>query len=886
MRNIAKYHFLLQSECADGTTMQKVCHPTYDKLTIKHSKESGEMYYTRSLESEFHFIDDDFTFIHGFGLRTRFTLCIYESGTEVVRGTFRKADGVTDVDHGRFEVSITLEDEWKKLTEGMDDEYNLVELLKGSEEKIGVRLHPMVQLYEYNQTGDEVSQHVTHNLLRNTFTDYDTDADYNYEEELFSAGLAGKSDSLDAYRAMHRVPTVCSAEITGATAAGFDSTFVGKYSSVPVSGDGFKWQRATVIDEVYWDNNQWLAANFAPYMTDGGLSSVSCDVFYLDLDWIDPGTVAVSYAGLRKMRLVMLLPLLWDDTLEYTARYFVRLYRRSSVNDAWTLYSDKLCSSGLVTISSQRVNYNSERMLNEAAIHTAATMAAVSKEYDSDQGTYITDGFVIYNADGTTTRMKINGTFAFRSVFGRTVGSMDVARNKLSSIIASYQSLSGIYCVGEVPDGGDELTGSNYNVYYMLTSDMEGCCKVSTRVGTTENRWGIKYDGTRWYCPPDDTHEWQPVCSGAWRHTRSLWVRGDLLEGIATSGSTAMVRGVKSLVYAGRESSVDFYAVGDAVKALLAEVDDSIVFEKDEAHSQFLFAQQNPVSGNRQYGYYITPKSNALQIAYDYPAWKSQVTLGDVLDMLRRVFNCYYDLYKSGGEWHLRIEHVAFYMNGLTYTAGSAEVDEVDLGAWYDVRSRRQLSMNTSRWEYDSAGQASRYEFGWMDTQSEVFNGQAIVVPESYRIFTEDKTEKMDNDMVSADIDFMLSNPGECSSDGLAIVAKGPDGSVTDGIIDYNGRRYVRQNHTLAYAWLHPVFWRYNVYPSVVSINGAETRIATDKRLRLRKGEVEFPIPQGVTLTPYTRIRTGAGLGEVGELEVDMLNDSAKATLYYESEND
>lgn len=401
----------------------------------------------------------------------------------------------------------------------------------------------------------------------------------------------------------------------------------------------------------------------------------------------------------------------------------------------------------------------------------------------------------------------------------------------------------------------------------------QGVVLPSTRIGE-EGLYPIQDGG--YYLPPDDRDGWVPIYREAWIQGLSMWTRPGLIFSkgdyyFATSSPTVPAI-EKYHVY---KDVVDFYTLGDVIKGVLARIAEDVVFEPDTAHSQFLFASENPVDGREQGMLYVSQKSNILNIGYDYPAWLAPVTWGKIETLLKNAFNCRWDLYDgTDGKKHLRIEHLSFYMNGGSYDDEQRSV--VDLGKYADSINGRKQWFKTDRWEWDTGRMPVRKEYSWMDTQSFQFAPGVIEIPKKYRIMSDERKEDCVVDWFSTDIEFLFIVPEECSSDGFVVAREGVKGYVEEG------GAYELQNYSLGFSWLLPRYGYQGMPAEVVEVNGEE--MANEYKPRLRTAEVSFAVPAGVEVGAGMLIKTEAGDGEIRSLSLNLTSGTWTAELGYEME--
>ena len=406
-----------------------------------------------------------------------------------------------------------------------------------------------------------------------------------------------------------------------------------------------------------------------------------------------------------------------------------------------------------------------------------------------------------------------------------------------------------------------------------MTNDfVETHIGISTRTSTTDKGYGIVENEGTYYNTPDDDHIWVPVRKESWFGGISLWVEGFYVDQYY-SNSYREGTGIN-----------DFYLLTDAIRAVVQKMDEDIQF--DSLDSQFLFNSLNPLNGIQQGALHISQKSNILNLGYDYPAWLAPVKWSQIETLLREAFDCYWSLYVRDGHKHLRIEHRRWYELGGTYTQSAVQVASIDLTATFRNGTSFTFGEKTRHWEFDTDGNgtvstASRHEYGWMDTQSEIFDGQVITVPEEYRLFTDEKTEQHKVDWFSSDIDFLTSVQAECSSDGFAIVMENPNQPnwIITGATEYSG-----QNYQLSFDYLQGKYLLQGIYAEYIKIGDNATLTSTGSNARMRTSEIQLRVPAGMSIEASDTIKTQVGIGVIDTLEYDLHSELYTAKLRYENE--
>lgn len=212
----------------------------------------------------------------------------------------------------------------------------------------------------------------------------------------------------------------------------------------------------------------------------------------------------------------------------------------------------------------------------------------------------------------------------------------------------------------------------------------------------------------------------------------------------------------------------DAFSLADVIKALLHKIDPLVKFEATTEYSQFLYEGDTsspiiPYDGSRV-GYvpFIAPKSNVLKGNYDQAAQKAEITFEQVMNMLRDCFRCYWFIDSNN---RLRIEHISYFMKGLSYSEPDVQLD---LTKKYDKFNKKVVLYAQEETSYSKDDLCSRYEFSWMDDSTDTFEDMEIDISSVYT--QQDKTEEINSDVFSTDIDLMLYAPDKFSSDGFALM--------------------------------------------------------------------------------------------------------------------
>lgn len=320
----------------------------------------------------------------------------------------------------------------------------------------------------------------------------------------------------------------------------------------------------------------------------------------------------------------------------------------------------------------------------------------------------------------------------------------------------------------------------------------------------------------------------------------------------------------------------DSYSIGAAIKALLKEINPTIKHEETSEYSRFLYDTSVPISMSRFY-VFITQKTNILKGDYDQPAQKAEISLKDLMEMLRDCFRCYW--YIEDGKF--KIEHIRFFMNGGSYSAQTSY--QLDFTKLKDQFNKRLSSYFQSAVEYEKDELNQRYEFSWMDDVTDLFGGVTIDVKSNY--IQKDKNEEIAISQFSSDIDYMLFNPSNFSEDGFALICATKSGStynipiIETTLIDENGDNYtaIIQNWYATWAYLVQ-FYLYDMPAFELKCNVLNNIYAIDIK-KCMKHTIEFPAEED--LNELELIKTSLGNGKIDEFSINIDTRLVKVNLVY-----
>lgn len=320
----------------------------------------------------------------------------------------------------------------------------------------------------------------------------------------------------------------------------------------------------------------------------------------------------------------------------------------------------------------------------------------------------------------------------------------------------------------------------------------------------------------------------------------------------------------------------DSYSIAVVIKALLNKIDPTLKHEATAEYSHFLYDENVPINMSRFY-VCITQKTNILKGDYDQPAQKAEITLKEVMEMLRDCFRCYW--YIENGKF--KIEHISFFMKGGSYTQNSSI--QLDFTKLTDQFNKKLSSYFQSEIEYDKSNLSQRYEFNWMDDVTDLFGGLSIDVKSNY--IQKDKNEEINVGQFSSDVDFMLFDPSNFSDDGFALLCPIKNGAsyelpiVRATLIDENGDSYaaIVQNWYASWAYLVR-FYMYDMPAASIKCNALSDLLVNSTKACMEH-TIEFPTEND--LHELELIKTSVGNGKIDEYSVNMNTRVAKVKLTY-----
>ena len=298
----------------------------------------------------------------------------------------------------------------------------------------------------------------------------------------------------------------------------------------------------------------------------------------------------------------------------------------------------------------------------------------------------------------------------------------------------------------------NDIVENNRNYTRVIGYYFPDTIVFSTILVSTPTQWGIYQPGQYYFNPADNANaglgEAFPVARNAWGLVSIWFVFSEFDWIVEESGRQPF-----TIRHA--------YPLASVISVLLAKIAPGITHEANTNYSQFLYGTN--LIGITQ-TLLITPKSNLVTAGYDQPAQKAPITLKNVLDMLRDCFRCYWFIDEQN---RFRVEHIQYFRNGGSYS-GSPVVG-INLTTQKVPRNGKEWAFARNQYKFDKPEMAARYQFGWMDDVTQLFDGFPIDIISKY--VNPDNIEQIDISKFTSDIDYILLNPGEISKDGFVLLA-------------------------------------------------------------------------------------------------------------------
>lgn len=432
----------------------------------------------------------------------------------------------------------------------------------------------------------------------------------------------------------------------------------------------------------------------------------------------------------------------------------------------------------------------------------------------------------------------------------------------------------------------DDVAEDNHNYLYawtVNTLDLISRMHVSDTVQSEPTEWGINGD-EQYFVRPTPSATENAMYPVGW----SLWIPFSFWFESSPSLDATM-RGYYDTTYVLR----DAYPIHSAIQCLLTAMGVPYDFQANSPYSEFLYGygfgliDTIPSPKMRSNYIYITPITNVKKTRYEQPARKGDITLKQVLEMLKKVYQCYWYLDSVG---RLVIEHISYFKNNQTYGLYTP-TPLIDLTTMKDMPNGKMWSFDKNAFEFDRANCPSRYEFAWGNDCTEQFNGYAIDILDKWA--KPDKKENMTVTNFTADIDYSVIYPQGVSDDIYAVIEAGKSGSHNVQIVDVslgeNNPVYSMQNGYLSFLFAEQNYYNYDLGGWNAEAEGVPIPVYAVRHLCVQG--VGVPLfgraLSGDFATDLAVVKTGLGIGLLRESSVNIntLYADTKVTMQAQSED-
>lgn len=403
----------------------------------------------------------------------------------------------------------------------------------------------------------------------------------------------------------------------------------------------------------------------------------------------------------------------------------------------------------------------------------------------------------------------------------------------------------------------DDLVPNNRNYHRAIGYAVNNVIYFSSRFSNTPTQWGL-YQPGKYYQQPYLywLPEMFPISRNSWG-AFSIWFSFSAMDWLLEEQGRAEF------------TLNDAYPLASVISVLLAKIAPGVTHDATTEYSEFLYGP-NPITYLNQ-TLLITPKSNVMFSGYDQPAQKAPITLKNITDMLRDCFRCYWFIDDMN---RFRIEHIRYFMNGGSYV--SAPVVGIDLTTISVPRNGKQWAFAQNKYAFDKPEMTGRYQFGWMDDVTQLFEGYPIDILANF--VDKEKIEEITVNKFTSDVDYIMLNPSSISEDGFVLLAATASGSGYRLPYVNLGESRI-QNGYVAFVILQE-YYLYDLPAYRYEINGNAADAYGIKRQKTQT--INFPVNADPDL--FKLIKTNLGNGSIRKLSVNLSSRKANATLEYDTE--
>ena len=424
----------------------------------------------------------------------------------------------------------------------------------------------------------------------------------------------------------------------------------------------------------------------------------------------------------------------------------------------------------------------------------------------------------------------------------------------------------------------DDITDYDSNYPYVGSVALDRFApkmKMVLNKSNTPTEWGIDSNG-KYFVYPTLTADQQkkgsspiPIGQSHWERMSSWLLSDDDVNDLVDDFDDTFVL-------------KDSYPIWSAIAVLLNEIDDTITFEGTQDYSMFLYLSETNLHiysydfPSHRNALHITPISNIKKTFYEQAAQKGEISLKQILDMLRKVYNCYWFI---DSDKRLRIEHIVYFKNGNSYDV-EKPTPSIDVTTKKNLPTGESWGFAQNTVEYETNKCPARYEFKWGDNCTYPFVGEPIDVKDIY--LDASKKESVGIENFLADIDYIVSNPSEVSNDLFAVFEVNKSTKKVD-ILDVRlndlSPKYKVQNPYLSMIVAERYYYPFDL--SGWRAYAGKYELDVYKTKGIKKQTLSCPLSLA-EMRSIGIIRTELGNGTIDKLDAEINTLYAKNTIYYE----
>lgn len=471
-------------------------------------------------------------------------------------------------------------------------------------------------------------------------------------------------------------------------------------------------------------------------------------------------------------------------------------------------------------------------------------------------------------------------------------GSKDITFVKVGSSGGNYASGTfnsdgDLYCRVLLPKNvdnsyqrsmDDDITDYDSNYPYVGSVSLDRFApkmKMVVNKSNTPTEWGIDSEGAYFDYPTLNADQQKngtspiPIGQSHWERMSSWLLSDDDVNDLVDDFDDTFVL-------------KDSYPIWSAIAVLLNEIDDTITFEGTQDYSMFLYLSETNLHiysydfPSHRNALHITPISNIKKTFYEQAAQKGEISLKQILDMLRKVYNCYWFI---DSDKRLRIEHIVYFKNGNSYDV-EKPTPSIDVTTKKNLPTGESWGFSQNTVEYETNKCPARYEFKWGDNCTYPFVGEPIDVKDIY--LDASKKESVGIENFLADIDYIVSNPSEVSNDLFAVFEVNKSTKKVD-ILDVRlndvSPKYKVQNPYLSMIVAERYYYPFDL--SGWNAYVGEYELDVYKTRGIKKQTLSCPLSLA-EMRSIGIIRTEIGNGTIDKLDAEINTLYAKNTIYYE----